>query len=183
MDTSGQVLSQSRLTPVTTSTPAPASTPATESRQLDLYQQTYSLITGFIQSQKDEKKTSERQPFYDFLSAEADKLPDADYISFQRDLFTMLQNYRRGQSTQPTQHQRLTLPTQSATVTADSQREGVLPPVTRAFLGSSVTSSAAPVASSSNTGTMITIMHWELQTKCTRGLKVIMNTLLSSKLL
>ena len=130
MDTSGQVLSQSRLTPVTTSTPAQASTPAQESRYFDLFQQTQSLITGFIQAQKDEEKTSKHQPFYDFVSAEADKLPDADYINFQRDLFTMLQNYRRGQSTQPTQHQRLTLPTRSATVTTDSQREGVLPPVT-----------------------------------------------------
>ena len=93
MDTSVQGLSQSRLTPVTTSTPAQASTPAQESRYFDLFQQNPSLITGFIQAQKDEKKTSERQPFNDFVCAEADKIPDADYVNFQRDLSTMLQNY------------------------------------------------------------------------------------------
>ena len=84
------------------------------------------MLRDFLKEKSEPR--SERQAFLDFVAAEAEKLLDKKYDIFQAEVFRAK---RSDALTQPPtmQHQQLTQPVRSATVTSDSQREGVLPPV------------------------------------------------------
>ena len=88
------------------------------------------MLCDFLKEKNEQK--SERQPFYNFIATEADRLPDPRYDIFQAEVFNQLQSFKRpdapSQAT-TTQHQRLAQPVRSATITSDSQREGILPHV------------------------------------------------------
>ena len=97
---------------------------------VDIFLTTQAMLHNFLKEKNEPR--SECQPFLDFVAAEAKKLPDDKYNVFQAEVFSLLQRAKRSDSpTQPptTQHQRLTQPFRSATVTSDSQREGILPHV------------------------------------------------------
>ena len=114
MDTSGQGLSkQTRFSSATASTPAESQDPAF----MDMYRQIQVLLCDFRKEKN--QQNSERQPFNNFIAAEANRLPDARYDSFQAEVLNLLQRYKRPDPpSQPTmQHQRLTHPVRSATVT------------------------------------------------------------------
>ena len=126
MKTSGRGLSQQpSFSSLTASTPAQLQDPAL----MDMYHQTRVLLSDVLKEK--DQQNSEHQPFYNFIATEADRLPDARYDSFQAEVFNILLKYKRPDApSQPTmQHQRLTQPVRSATVTSASQREGILPPV------------------------------------------------------
>ena len=86
-----QALSQPSLTPVTTSTAVHQ-----ESCFYQLFQQTQSLLSGFIQ--KEGKPSTERRPFYDFIIAD-------NYIKFQREVFHLVHSYKCGKHQQQPQQQ------------------------------------------------------------------------------
>ena len=50
-----------------------------------LFQQTQSLLSDFMKDhqQQQQKHSNKRQPFYNFVSSEADKFSDAQYDSKQ----------------------------------------------------------------------------------------------------
>ena len=136
MDTSGHGLSQQQsVSSDTASTPAQSAQSAQPQNpaMVDIYRKTQAMLRDFLKEKNEPR--SECQPFLDFVVAEAEKLPDDKYNLFQAEVFNLLQRAKRSdapsQSSQPptTQHQPLTQPVRSATVTSDSQREGVLPPV------------------------------------------------------
>ena len=88
------------------------------------------MLCDFLK--KNNGQRSERQAFLEFVAVEAEKLPDDKYDVFQAEVFHLLHRAKHSDTpSQPptTQHQQLTQPVRSATVTSDSQREGVLPPV------------------------------------------------------
>ena len=81
MDTSVQGLCQQpSFSAVKTSTPKQSQDP----HFYELFQQTQSLLSDFL------KQSRERQPFYNFLVAEANKFSDAQYNNFQPDVLNLL---------------------------------------------------------------------------------------------
>ena len=93
-----------------------------------MYRQTQAMLCDFLKEKN--KQKSECQPFYNLIVTEANRLPEARYDSFQAEILNLLQRLKRPDPpSQPTttQHQILTLPVRSATVTLDSKREGVVP--------------------------------------------------------
>ena len=60
---------------------------------MQLFEQTQTLISGFLEA--NQKSRSERQTFYDFIAAEADRLSDADYNGFQAEVIGLLQRYKK----------------------------------------------------------------------------------------
>ena len=81
--------------------------------------QTQVLLSDFLKEKN--QYNSEHQPLYNFVAAEANRLPDTHYDSFQAEVLNLLQKYKRqGPPSEPTtQHQRLTQPVRSATVTSN----------------------------------------------------------------
>ena len=109
------------------------------------------MVCDFLKENKESK--SERQPLLDFVVAEIEKLPDAKYNIFQAEVVNLLHRAKRSDTpSQPptTQHQRLTQPVRSATVTSDSQREGVLPPVSLSRSNNQGSSQSTTSASSTH---------------------------------
>ena len=84
MDTSGYGLSQQpSFSSATASSPAQSQDPAL----MDMHRQTQVLFSDFL---KKNQQNSECQPFYNLIAAEADRLPDARYDSFQAEVLAIL---------------------------------------------------------------------------------------------
>ena len=75
------------------------------------------LISGFLQ----QKSTSERQPFYEYIASEAYKMSPEDYENFKVLVFNAFQNVK-------STPRRQALPRRSPTITTESHRVGLLPP-------------------------------------------------------
>ena len=76
---------------------------------VDIYRTTQAMLCDFLKENNEMR--IERQPFLDFVAAEAEKLPDDKYDFFQAEVFNLLQRAKQSDApTQPptTQHQRLT---------------------------------------------------------------------------
>ena len=72
-----------------TTLPLQSSTPvSTDSMILEHFEQMQTLISGFLQ----QKLTSERQPFYDYVASEADKMSPEEYENFKVLVFNAIQN-------------------------------------------------------------------------------------------
>ena len=99
-----------------TTLPLQSSTPVSaDSRIIEHFEQIRTLISGFLQ----QKSTSGRQPFQEYVASEADKMSSAEYENFkiQSSMLSIMSTSRRQ-----------ALPKRSATVTNESQRVGLLPP-------------------------------------------------------
>ena len=92
-------------------TSTPVST--TDSKILEHFEQMRTLISGFLHQKSD------RQPFFDYMASEAEKMTQELKGKIFRDIKTIKSNRRR----QP-------LPRRSATVTTESQRVSLLPTTT-----------------------------------------------------
>ena len=82
-----------------------------------------------------QKSTSERQPFYDYASSEADKMSPEEYKIFKIQVFNAIHNV---QSTS----RRQVLPKRSVTVTTESQKVGILPPAAQPSNNSQTTAAS-----------------------------------------
>ena len=98
-------------------------------------EQTKKLISGLV-----EKKSGERQPFFDYLASEGNKLSAEDYQTFKTQSFQLMQNLQTAAASRPRRRDVLPLPRATATITSESQKEGQLP-VTTAGPSSSTTQS------------------------------------------
>ena len=93
---------------------------STDSRIIEHFEQMRTLTSGFLQ----QKSTSERQPFYDYVASEADKMSKEEYENFKS---SSLHCYPAIKSTIRKQP----LPRRLATITTESHRVGILPPAAR----------------------------------------------------
>ena len=75
------------------------------------------LISDFLQ----QKSTSDRQPFYDYVASEANKMSTEEYEDFKVQVFNVIQNVK-------SKSRRHALPKRSATITTESKRVRILPP-------------------------------------------------------
>ena len=93
-----------------TSTPV-----STDSKILEHFDQMRTLISGFLQ------KKSDRQPFFDYVASEAEKMTQEEFEDLKGRIFRDIESNRRCQA----------LPRRSATITTESQRVGILPTTTQ----------------------------------------------------
>ena len=71
-----------------TTLPLQSSTPvSTDTRILEHFEQMQILISGFLQ----QRSTSDRQPFYDYVASEADKMSPEEYENFKVQVFNAIQ--------------------------------------------------------------------------------------------
>ena len=71
---------ESRVHVSQTTLPLQSSTPvSTETRILEHFEQMQTLMSSFLQ----QKSTSDRQPFYDYVASEADKMSPEEYENFK----------------------------------------------------------------------------------------------------
>lgn len=149
MDTSSQPTSQQpSFSAVSTSTPAqPAFT--------EMFRQTQVLLSEFLKHRQSQEQSA-RRPFYDFVMSETASFPDSVHRQFQAEVFQLIQKYHQrlqsqpGQATPVKQPSRQPLPTRSATVTSESQKEGVLPPVSVSRVTTQVNTTTASSSTLSN---------------------------------
>ena len=90
---------------------------STDSRIIEHFEQMRTLISSFLQ----QKSTSNRQPFYDYIASEVDKMSPEEYENFKVLVFNAIQNDK-------STPRRQALPKRSTTITTESQRFGILPP-------------------------------------------------------
>ena len=64
----------------------------------ELFQQTQSMLSDFMEDHQQQKQSNECQPFFNFVAAEADKFSDAQYDNILADVLHLLQKYKRVQS-------------------------------------------------------------------------------------
>ena len=76
------------------------------------------LISGFLQQKSD------RQPFFDYLASEAEKMTQEEFEDLKGRIFRDIESIKSNRRCQP-------LPRRSATVTTESQRVGILPTTTQ----------------------------------------------------
>ena len=92
------------------------------------------LISGFLQPKSD------RQPFFDYVKSEAEKMTQEEFEDLKGRIFRDLETVKNT-------HRHPTLPKRSANVTKDSQKIGLLPPSTPQP-SSSTQASAVPAVTS-----------------------------------
>ena len=97
-------------------TSTPVST--TDSKILEHFEQMRTLISGFLQQKSD------RQPFFDYVASEAEKMTQEKFEELKGKIFRDIESIKTN-----CRHQQL--PRRSATITAESQRVGTLPPTTQ----------------------------------------------------
>ena len=114
--TDGDSLESSVCTRQSTLPLQAATSVSTDTRILEHFEEMQALLTGFIQ----QKPTSDRQPFYDYVASEADKMSPEEYEKFKVQVFNAIQNVK-------STSRRQSLPRRSATITTESQRVGILP--------------------------------------------------------
>ena len=114
----------SRSQPILTSTPV-----STDSKILEHFDQMRTLISGFLQQKSD------RQPFFDYVASEAEKMTQEEFEDFKGTIFRDIEAVKN-----TPRHQ--VLPRRSATITKESQRVGILPPITQQASGSTPCSSS-----------------------------------------
>ena len=107
------VLRESRSQPMFTSTPV-----STDSKILEHFDQTRTLISGFLQQKSD------RQPFFDYVASEAEKMTQEEFEDLKGRIFRDIETIKSNRRYQP-------LPRRSATITTESQRVGILPTTTQ----------------------------------------------------
>ena len=120
---------ESRSQPILTSTPA-----STDSKILEHFDQMRTLISGFLQQKSD------RQPFFDYVASEAEKMTQEEFEDLKRRIFRDIEAVKNN-------HRCKVLPKRSATITRESQKVGILPTTTQQ--ASSSTQAAADSSSSS----------------------------------
>ena len=123
------VLRESTSQQILTSTPV-----STDSKILEHFDQMRTLISGFLQQKSD------RQPFFDYVASEAEKMTQKEFEDHQG------RNFRDIEAVKNT-HRCQVLPKRSATITRESQKVGILPTTTQQ--ASSSTQAAAGSSSSS----------------------------------
>ena len=104
---------ESRSQPMFTSTPV-----STDSKILEHFDQMRTLISGFLQQKSD------RQPFFDYVASEAEKMTQEEYEHLKGRIFRDIETIKSNHRCQP-------LPRRSATITMESQRVGILPTTTQ----------------------------------------------------
>ena len=62
---------------------------------MEMYRQTQVLLSDFLKEKN--QQNSKRQPFYNFVTAEADRFTNAYYDRFQTAVLNLLQKYKRAQ--------------------------------------------------------------------------------------
>ena len=97
-------------------TSTPVST--TDSKILEHFEQMRTLISGFLQQKSD------RQPFFDYVASEAEKMTQEKFEELKGKIFRDIKSIKSN-----CRHQQL--PRRSATITAELQRVGTLPPTTQ----------------------------------------------------
>ena len=107
------VLRESRSQSLITSTPI-----STDSKILEHFDQMKTLISGFLQQKSD------RQPFFDYVASEAEKMTQEEFEELKGKLFRDIEAIKSNRRCQP-------LPRRSATITTESQRVGILPTTTQ----------------------------------------------------
>ena len=75
------------------------------------------LISGFLHQKSD------RQPFFDYVASEAEKMTQEEFEEFKGKIFRDIESIKNKRRRQP-------LPRRSATVTTESQRVSLLPTTT-----------------------------------------------------
>ena len=123
------VLRESRSQPILSSTPV-----STDSKILQHFDQMRTLISGFLQQKSD------RQPFIDYVASEAENMTQEEFEDLEGRIFRHIEAVKNT-------HRRQVLPKRSATITKESQRDGILPTTTQQ--ASSSTQAAAGSSSSS----------------------------------
>ena len=96
-----------------TSTPV-----STDSKILEHFDQMRILISGFLQQKSD------RQPFFDYVASEAEKMTQEEFEDLKGRIFRDIESIKSNR-----RHQ--ALPRRSATITTESQRVGILPTTTQ----------------------------------------------------
>ena len=76
------------------------------------------LISGFLQQK------SGRQPFFDYVTSEAEKMTQEEFEDLKCRIFRDIESIKSNRRRQP-------LPRRSATITTESQRVGLLPTTTQ----------------------------------------------------
>ena len=107
------VLRESRSQPILTSTPV-----STDSKILEHFDQIGTLISGFL------LQKSERQPFFDYVASEAEKMTQEEFEDLKGRTFRDIEAVKNT-------HRRQVLPKRSATIIKESQRVGILPTITQ----------------------------------------------------
>ena len=97
-------------------TSTPVST--TDSKILEHFEQMRTLISGFLQQKSD------RQPFFDYVVSEAKKMTQEEFEELKGKIFRDTETIKSNRRCQP-------LPRRSAIITTESQRVGILPPITQ----------------------------------------------------
>ena len=97
---------------ILTSTPV-----STDSKILEHFDQMRTLISGFLQQKSD------RQPFFDYVASEAEKLTQEEFEDLKGRIFRDIESIKSNRRRQP-------LARRSATITTESQRVGLLPTTT-----------------------------------------------------
>ena len=113
------VLRESRSQPMFTSTPV-----SYDSKILEHFHQIRTLISGFLQQKSD------RQPFFDYVASEAEKMTQEDFEDLKGRIFRDIETSKSNHRHQPQ-------PGRSATITTESQRVGILPTTTQQLSSSS----------------------------------------------
>ena len=103
------VLRESKSQPIFTSTPV-----STDSKILEHFDQMRTLISGFLQQKSD------RQPFFDYVASEADKMTQEEFEDLKGRIFRDIESIKSNRRCQQ-------LPRRSATITMESQ---ILPTTT-----------------------------------------------------
>ena len=106
------VLRESRSQPMFTSTPI-----STDSKILEHFDQMRTLISGFL------RQKSDRQPFFDYLVSEAEKMTQEEFEDLKGRIFRDIESIKSNRRRQPL--------ARSATITTESQRVGILPTTTQ----------------------------------------------------
>ena len=109
-----------------TSTPV-----STDSKILEHFDQMRTLISGFLQQKSD------RQPFFDYLASEAEKMTQEEFEDLKGRIFRDIESIKTNRRCQP-------LARRSATITTVSQRVRILPTTTQQ---ASSSTQAAPSSS------------------------------------
>ena len=76
------------------------------------------LILGLLQQKSD------RQPFFDYVASEAEKMTQEEFEDLKGKIFRDIEAVKNT-------HRRQVLPKRSATITKESQRVGILPTTTQ----------------------------------------------------
>ena len=121
-------LRESTSQQVLTSTPV-----STDLKILEHFDQMRTLISGSLQQKSD------RQPFFDYVASEAEKMTQEKFEDLKGRIFTDIEAVKNT-------HRPQVLPKRSATITRESQRAGILPTTTQQ--ASSSTQAAGSISSS-----------------------------------